>query len=117
MSGQPRMNGVCHCQNCQRRTGSAFGRSMYFPKASVVEISGETLVYAFHHQAQNHDQRRHFCARCGTTLFWYVSTLPELIGIAGGCFAGEDLPAPDYSVSHANKAAWLQLPEGWHTRD
>lgn len=107
------MHGVCHCTNCKRRTGSAFGISAYFDRAAVVSCTGETTVYAFHHSSQNHDQERHFCAKCGTTLFWYVSTLPKKIGIAGGCFADGGLPDPTYSVTDKKREAWLTLPPKW----
>ena len=109
----PTLHGVCHCTNCKRRTGSAFGISAYFDKAAVTGMKGDTQVYAFHHVEQNHDQERHFCARCGTTLFWYSSALPDKIGIAGGCFAEQDLPAPAMSVRHAKKESWLSLPPEW----
>ena len=107
------MQGVCHCTNCKRRTGSAFGVSTYFEKSSVVEQKGETRVYAFHHAAQNHDQERHFCARCGTTLFWFLSSSPDLIGIAGGCFADAAVPEPTYSVTDGKRWAWVSLPGTW----
>jgi hypothetical protein len=55
VNGWPTMHGVCHCTNCKRRTGSAFGISAYFDKTAVVEVKGETKAYAFHHAAQNHD--------------------------------------------------------------
>ena len=111
LNALPTMHGVCHCTNCKRRTGSAFGISAYFDKTAVVEQKGETNVYAFHHAAQNHDQERHFCANCGTTLFWYLSAAPESIGIAGGCFADETLPDPTYSVTDRKRWPWVSLPE------
>jgi hypothetical protein len=107
------MHGICHCTNCKRRTGSAFGISAYFDRATVVSRTGETTVYAFHHAPQNHDQERHFCPKCGTTLFWYVSALPEKIGIAGGCFADDGLPDPTYSVTDRKRETWLTLPPNW----
>ena len=113
VASNPEMHGVCHCTDCKRRTGSAFGISSYFPKASVVEVAGETTIYAFHHADQNHDQERHFCSKCGTTLFWYVSALPNMIGIAAGCFADDGLPEPTYSVTHGKKEKWLTLPSVW----
>jgi hypothetical protein len=109
----PTMHGICHCTNCKRRTGSAFGISAYFDRATVVSRTGETAVYAFHHAPQNHDQERHFCPKCGTTLFWYVSALPETIGIAGGCFADDNLPDPTYSVTDKKRETWLTLPSDW----
>ncbi len=113
VEGLPTMHGVCHCTNCKRRTGSAFGISAYFAKAAVVEMQGETRVYAFHHAAQNHDQERHFCPTCGTTLFWFLSTAPESIGIAAGCFADEPLPEPTYSVTDMKRMPWVSLPAQW----
>jgi len=113
VNGAPTMHGVCHCTNCKRRTGSAFGISAYFEKTAVVEMQGETRVYAFHHAAQNHDQERHFCPNCGTTLFWFLSAAPESIGVAGGCFADEPLPDPTYSVTDQKRLPWVSLPEPW----
>jgi hypothetical protein len=113
VTGEPEIHSVCHCVNCKRRTGSAFGISTYFRRDEVLEMIGETNVYAFHHDAQNHDQERHFCVTCGTTLFWTLSVLPNLIGIAGGCFAEMDLGEPKMSVSHAKKFAWVMLPDTW----
>jgi hypothetical protein len=111
VAGEPGIYGVCHCTNCKRRTGSAFGISSYFKKSEVVATVGETVGYAFHHAAQNHDQVRHFCSKCGTTLYWYNSALPELVGIAAGCF-GDDLPGElKLSVTHSKKYAWLDLPK------
>ena len=109
----PTMHGVCHCTNCKRRTGSAFGISAYFDRTAVVSQVGETRTYSFHHAAQDHDQQRHFCSRCGTTLFWFVSTAPESIGIAGGCFADGVLPEPSYSAGDGKRETWLRLPSHW----
>lgn len=113
VSGEPGLYGVCHCTNCKRRTGSAFGISSYFKRSEVVSQSGETAVYAFHHKAQKHDQERHFCGACGTTLFWYNSALPELIGVAGGCFGETPPEKPNLSVTHSKKYEWVTLPETW----
>lgn len=110
--GEPSQHNVCHCTNCKRRSGSAFGISTYFQRADLIDQSGEMLVYAFHHDAWNHDQERHFCARCGTTLFWYMSSRPRLIGIAGGCFEDDALGEPTASANHAQKLPWVGLPLG-----
>jgi hypothetical protein len=111
--GEPSIYGVCHCTNCKRRTGSAFGISSYFRRGDVVVIEGEFSVYSFHHAAQDHDQDRHFCRACGTTLYWYNSALPELIGVSAGCF-GENPPGePQLSATHAKRYAWNGLPESW----
>jgi hypothetical protein len=113
VNAAPKRLNVCHCTNCKRRTGSAFGISAYFDRASVVSQHGETAIYAFHHAAQNHDQERHFCKLCGTTLFWFISSIPDRIGIAGGCFAGQGLPEPTISAYDRQREPWITLPAHW----
>lgn len=80
-------------------------------------MAGETNVYAFHNQSQDHDQERHFCKRCGTTLYWHTSTLPEVVGIAGGCFADDPLGEPDMAVSAAKQMSWVTLPGTWRVSE
>ena len=113
VAGEPSIYGVCHCENCKRRTGSAFGISAYFKRDDVQNLHGETNIYAFHHTAQGNDQVRHFCPKCGTTLFWYNSGLPQDIGIAAGCFADALPGEPMLSVTHAKRYEWVSLPESW----
>lgn len=107
------MFGVCHCANCRRRTGSAFGISAYFPRSAEINRTGEFSVYAYHHKEHNQEQERHFCRNCGTTLFWHVSTLPTLIGIAGGCFTDPALGEPGKSFCDSQKLPWVSLPSSW----
>ena len=109
--GEPRIYGVCHCNNCKKRTGSSFGMSAYFENSSVLGVVGESKEYSFHHKEKGHDQVRHFCEVCGTTLYWFVSEMPGLTGVAGGCFTEQPLGQPNYSTSHSNKCNWLMLPK------
>ena len=43
-TGVPAFVGACHCIECQRRTGSPFGVSIYFPKEHV-RTEGPSKVY------------------------------------------------------------------------
>lgn len=110
VKGAPTLNGVCHCASCKQRTGSAFGWSVYFADSDVIAKTGETNVYAKDGPA---GYRRHFCAACGTTLWWKsFGLLPQDTGIAGGCFV-DPLPAPNLSATDNGRCAWLGLPEDW----
>ena len=110
VSGSPDIHTVCHCDNCKQRTGSAFGISAYFNIGSIIEKTENLSVYRFHHEMQNHDQERHFCSDCGTTLYWTISSMPNLIGIAGGCFTDQPLPTPSFSANSSSKYSWVSLP-------
>jgi hypothetical protein len=103
-TGEPSRLSVCHCIECQRRTGSAFGVSTYFPKDQV-RTEGPSKIYV-----RGSDSRRkielHFCPDCGTSVFWYTEFLPDHIGIAFGTFA-DPLPWPTASVWEATRHPWV----------
>jgi len=109
--GEPALNAICHCDNCKRRTGSAFGWSIYFPDADV-DIRGEARVYAF--DSASGRQERSFCPACGSTLFWRSAVFAGLTGVAGGPLAASGgLGEPTTSASEGGRCAWLSLPETW----
>ena len=110
VSGEPEQYGMCHCNNCKKRTGSAFGLSAYFKNESITGFSGEPSCYELQNPSDGWVQKRYFCKRCGTTLYWQVSGLPALTGIAGGCFSDTPLQTPGYSTSHSGKLSWIKVP-------
>jgi hypothetical protein len=104
-TGEPVFVAACHCMECQRRTGSPFGVSTYFPKAQV-RIEGPSTVYV-----RGSDSGRkgelHFCPGCGSTVFWHVEILPDLVGIAYGAFADSSMPWPAFSVWETTRHPWV----------
>lgn len=117
LAGPVKIHAVCHCTNCKRRTGSAFGWSAYFPRDARVSTHGELVEYASTNPNDGFDQQRWFCARCGTTLFWHDAKFPALVGVAAGCFGESPPGTPTLSASHARKCAWVSLPVEWKTID
>ena len=110
LNGDPRLYAICHCDNCKRRTGSAFGMSAYFDDRQVLERSGNYQSYRI-----RDEQQRFFCTNCGTTLYWTSIWQPESTGVAGGCFTEDPLPGPAISVANEGRAEWLELPSHWST--
>lgn len=110
LEGDFAINAVCHCDNCKKRTGSAFGHSVYFAKEQAVSIPETTNIY--HVAAKTGDQQRYFCVYFGTTLYWEAGMFPNMFGVAGGCFI-EDLPEPTISVSNENCLDWVEIPQSW----
>ncbi len=117
VKGEPAINAVCHCENCKRRTGTAFGWSAYFPNENVTATIGAFRTYSIRGDAgSENSQERVFCGTCGTTLFWRNRDFEGMTGIAGGCFTAEAaLPEPAMSVGNETRCAWVGLPEGWKT--
>ena len=108
LEGEPQLNGLCHCDNCKRRTGSAFGWSAYFADEQVKGMTGTAASYEV-----DAEQTRYFCKACGTTLYWKTGLFQSLTGVAGGCFTTAPLPAPSASYRHDQRCAWVELPQDW----
>jgi hypothetical protein len=108
VSGEPTLNGVCHCDNCKRRTGSAFGWQAYFRDTQVLGKRGE-----FSQHRIRDEQERSFCTRCGTTLFWKSAFMPEQTGVAAGAFTDPPLPDPSLQATSDGRVEWVVLPEHW----
>jgi hypothetical protein len=102
VSGDPTLNGVCHCNNCKRRTGSAFGWQAYFPDTQVVSKQGEFSQYRI-----RNEQERSFCVRCGTTLFWTSAFMPGQTGVAAGAFTDATLTAPSLEATSNGRCGWV----------
>jgi hypothetical protein len=82
-----------------------FGVSTYFPKEQV-RTEGPNKVYD-----RGSDSGRkvefHFCADCGSTVFWYADFGPDLIGIAFGAFADPSMPRPTLSAWETTGHSWV----------
>jgi hypothetical protein len=115
VEGEPVLNGVCHCDNCKRKTGTAFGWSTYFPDQQVAQRGGKFSEYVIDNENMGFRriQTRYFCSACGTTLCWKISTRPTQTGIAGGCFTRADAPLPSITVCDETRSQWVSLPREW----
>ena len=109
-SDEPLVVALCHCQACQRRTGTVASSVAAFEKAQVT-IEGDTKV--FDRIAQSGRKVRfYFCPDCGTSLYWEADGRPGLYILAVGAFADPNFPAPSVSIFEETKHTWLQLPDG-----
>ena len=83
--GKPARTGLCHCRYCQLRTGTAFGISVYFKKENLIIECGNLKKYSFATETGNTFETNS-CTNCGTSLFWTLSHMKDLMGAAGGTY-------------------------------
>jgi hypothetical protein len=107
--GDPRKVSLCHCQQCQRRTGSAFSVAVFYTRDQVT-VRGATASYV-RPSASGFAVDFRFCPACGSNLFWYPARLPALVGVAMGAFADRDFAMPDQAVWAAEGHRWVGLPD------
>ena len=106
-AGEPQRVSVCHCLDCQRRTGSAFGVAAFFPRGAVTP------------EGRQHTNRRvadsgrgltfHFCPDCGSTVFWEPEFRPDSIAVAVGGFADPSFPQPEKAVYEERAHPWVKI--------
>ena len=110
VSADPDVVGVCHCGECQRRTGSVFGVAAFFKKEHV-RAEGPSNIYVRDGQ-EGRKVRAHFCPTCGTTVFGrptlgQADIRPDGIGVAVGAFQDANFPRPTLSIWEESKHEWV----------
>lgn len=106
--GEPIRISMCHCLACQRRTGSAFGVQARFPRDKV-SIEGRSTQYVRAADSSN-TITYHFCPDCGSTVYYWLDQVPDVIAVAVGAFADPAFPAPKVSVYESRRHAWVGMP-------
>ena len=110
-SGDPVRVSVCHCLDCQRRTGSAFGVQARYPLEQVA-IEGEARTFTRSSDSGN-DVTHRFCATCGATVYWQLQAMPDFVSVAVGAFADPQFPEPWISVYGIRRHRWVRItPDG-----
>jgi hypothetical protein len=113
VSGEPKVCLVCHCTNCQRRTGSVFGAGAYFANEQIISKQGQPKKFDLNTDSGK-SLTSHFCGQCGSTHYLEAEMFPGMVGIPVGCFTDPDFPEPRLSVWNQSKYHWVSLPDGWH---
>jgi hypothetical protein len=107
-TGEPVRVSVCHCLDCQKRTGSAFSAQARWP-ADQVAVEGTSRTYE--HVADSGNRIiHHFCPDCGSTVHYRIEGKFEgLLAIPLGAFADPAFPAPRFSVWESRKHMWVEI--------
>lgn len=106
--GEPEVVSLCHCTECQRRTGAPFGIGAYY-EASRVRLSGPSSLYE--REVEGRKLAFHFCPKCGSTVYWQTANHPGRYGIAVGAFADPHFPPPARSVFERSRHDWVEIPD------
>lgn len=107
-TGEPVRISVCHCLNCQKRSGSAFAAQVRFPTEKVT-IAGQSKIWT--HKADSGNLVTfHFCPDCGSTVHYAIDgKFDGLIAIPLGAFDDPYFVTPNISVWETRQHEWLEL--------
>lgn len=104
-TGEPVRISICHCLECQKRTGSVFAAQARFPRAQV-RIEGASAQWRRTGDSGT-TATFHFCPICSSIVYWEMSAMPEFLAVAIGAFADPAFPPPSVSVYEERMHAWV----------
>jgi len=105
-SGEPVRASVCHCLNCQKRSGSAFAAQVRWA-AECVEVEGRSATFVKAGDSGG-AATFHFCPDCGSDVY-YIGGDENLVAIPIGAFDEPYHLKLDYSVYEARKHPWVEI--------
>src|ERR1700761_3161976 len=94
--GEPVRISICHCLECQKRTGNVFATQARYARAGVT-IEGRSTRWTRHGDSGG-AATFHFCPVCGATVYWEPDSMPDFVSVAVGAFADPGFPPPHVSV-------------------
>ena len=99
IEGEPSRISMCHCLECQRRTGAVISNQARFRREQVT-FAGRAASWRRTAESGN-ALTFHFCPTCGSTVYWEGEGFPGYVAVAIGSFADPNFPAPTIGRGHA----------------
>src|SRR6516164_5523929 len=80
IEGEPSRISICHCLECQRRTGGVISNQARFRREQVT-FGGEARAWMRTAESGN-ALTFHFCPTCGSTVYWESEGFPGYVASA-----------------------------------
>lgn len=93
---------LCHCQYCQKDTGSAHAANLFSQSAKLTWLAGSEAVATFMLPGTRHNKS--FCKLCGSAL--PSTQVAGLLVIPAGCLDTEVSMLPAAHIFTSSKAVW-----------
>ena len=103
-TADPLFMGNCHCRDCQKAGGGAYGAEIGLP-AAALKITGTVKYYDSKAESGN-TLSRGFCPECGARLFGKTSAMQELAMISAGSLDDPGLYQPTMDIFTASAQPW-----------
>jgi hypothetical protein len=110
IEGEPTRIAMCHCLECQRRTGAVISNQARYAREQVT-VAGRSTAWTRTAESGN-VLTFHFCPVCGSTVYWEGQGFPGMIAVAVGAFADPTFPPPVIAVWEETRHLWVELPPG-----
>jgi len=92
----------CHCERCQKGTGSAHGANLFASGARIEWLSGAGLVTTFQVPETRHV--RSFCSTCGSAM--PHASGEQFVMVPAGCLDTPTDILPTMHIFCSERATW-----------
>ncbi|WP_299496564.1 GFA family protein [uncultured Shewanella sp.] len=96
---------LCHCQYCQKDTGSAHAANLFSSSASLVWRQGQGMITTFHLPGTRHVKS--FCHICGSALP-NLQMEGQLLAVPAGSLDEPLEVKPNAHLFGSSSAAWYK---------
>jgi hypothetical protein len=104
VEGEAITHALCHCSDCRRCAGAPIVGWTMYPMASVTLTQGKPKVY---HSSEF--ARRHFCADCGSGLFYFNEKfLPGIIDVQSATYDDPNAVPARAHIQTAERIEWMK---------
>ncbi|GHD44088.1 GFA family protein [Marinobacter persicus] len=93
---------LCHCQHCQKDTGSAYAANLFSRSAQLNWLAGADAVASFTLPGTRHSKS--FCKQCGSAL--PNTQLAGALVVPAGCLDTEISVLPTAQIFSSSRAGW-----------
>src|SRR5579859_2586465 len=108
----PLIQGACHCEDCQRQTGTAFSVFVGIPRAALT-VEGDTIAsYTVTGEDHGSENERTFCSACGSPIASYIGVIPELAILKAGTIDDRSWLEPAMEIWSRSAQPWSPHFEG-----
>src|SRR5262244_3320392 len=119
IEGEPSRISMCHCLECQRRTGAVISNQARFRREQVT-FAGEATAWIRTAESGN-ALTFHFCPTCGSTVYWEVKAFLGMSPLPSATSPTRASPRRPslYGRSHATLGSpyrQTRRPSAWQSR-
>lgn len=108
---EPVMTVACHCEHCQRQTGTSFSIIVGVSDTALTFANDETLKTYKDKGESGYSVYRRFCGNCGSPIVTTVDTVPGLSFIKAGTLNDKSWLQPGSHIWCDSAQSWLELGE------
>ncbi|KAL1741580.1 Mss4-like protein [Schizophyllum fasciatum] len=109
---------ICHCPNCKKFTGSAFGVTAKIPRAAFHVTSGAALTKHEGNNGSGSVLTREFCGACGSGILEYGASAGENVYLFYGSLDEPDALPPKGEFFTKYRAGWMpEVPGIFHKKE